>query len=203
MDNAFEIRLIEPNDVPLALEIYRPYVLHTAITFEYEVPTIVEFTEKMETITAEYPWLVCFHHGKMVGYAYAAKFRTRAAYQWSPESTIYMATDFQGRGVGRVLYETLFEVLRLQGYYNVYAGLLIPNEKSERLHKSTGFKEVGVYEKVGYKLGKWHDTKWFQLALRTHSDHPELPIKIAEIVESDALKAILQKANESLAVVLQ
>ncbi len=123
MNGDFEIRLITENDIASALEVYRPYVLNTAITFEYEVPTIEEFTQKMNTIIPEYPWLVCVHKDEVIGYAYGSKHRYRTAYQWSPESTVYLDGRFHGQGIARVLYETLFELLKLQGYINVYAGV--------------------------------------------------------------------------------
>jgi phosphinothricin acetyltransferase len=202
VENNFAIRLIKENDAAAILDIYKPYVLNTAITFEYDVPTIDEYSERIKANTSEYPWLVCTQNEKIVGYAYASKFRYRTAYQWSPESTIYLSPDVQGRGIAGVLYQTLFSILRLQGYFNVYAGVAIPNTKSEGLHLALGFKEIGVFENIGYKLGKWHNTRWFQLKLREHVDQPVPPGKIMDIQNTLELKQIIAEANSSLNTLL-
>ena len=198
MPSNYEIRLIQENDTQAVLDIYAPYVLNTYITFEYDVPTLQEFSEKIRTITSEYPWLVCLLDNKIIGYAYGSEHRHRTAYKWSPESTIYLTEDEQGKGIGRILYSTLFDILRLQGFFNVYAGVGIPNDRSERLHRSVGFQELGIFKKVGYKLGKWHDTKWFQLHLQEHMIDPPLPRSVAEIKSSTELHAILESANEMI-----
>jgi phosphinothricin acetyltransferase len=165
-DTTYSLRLITPADVQQVLDIYAPYVLHTAITFDYEVPSTDEFIHKIETITAQYPWIGYFEGDQLLGYAYASRHRPKAAYEWSPESTIYVREGHHGKGIGRILYEELFRLLREQGYFNVFAGVLIPNEGSERLHKSVGFEEIGIFRKIGYKLGNWQDVKWFQLRLQ-------------------------------------
>jgi L-amino acid N-acyltransferase YncA len=192
----YEIRFIQETDIQSVLNIYRPYVLNTYITFEYDVPTFEEFSKKIRTITLEYPWLVCLQDNQIIGYAYASEHRHRTAYKWSPESTIYLTENMQGKGIGRILYSTLFDILRLQGFFNVYAGVGMPNEKSERLHKAVGFQELGIFKKVGYKLGKWHDTKWFQLHLQEHIIDPCLPRSINEIKLSSEFHTILTIANE-------
>ncbi len=197
-NSSLEIRLIRNTDTAEVLEIYRHYVLNTHITFEYEVPTLEEFSNKIEHILLEYPWLVCCYNDGVVGYAYGSRHRAKTAYQWSPEATIYMRPEFQGRGVGRVLYDALFELLRLQGYFNVYAGVALPNEGSERLHRATGFDELGVFKKIGYKLGKWHDTKWFHLALAEHIDEPPAPKLLNEVVGDQEFIKVIASANEKL-----
>jgi L-amino acid N-acyltransferase YncA len=131
MTNRLEIRLINDGDAASSLEIYRHYVRSTVISFEYEVPDLNEFRKRIEHITSKYPWIVCVSNNEIIGYAYASDFRYREAYSWSCESTIYLKEGHQGKGTGRILYETLFKILNLQGYYNVFAGLAIPNEKSE------------------------------------------------------------------------
>lgn len=198
MNNNFEIRLIKETDCAETLAVYAPYVLNTSITFEYEVPSYDEYLNRIKTNTIDYPWLVCLFENKIIGFAYVSKFRARSAYQWSPESTIYMSESFQGKGIASILYHTLFDILKLQGFYNVYAGLLIPNEKSERLHIKLGFEEIGVFKKVGYKLGKWHDTKWFQIHLLPHLLNPEIPLSINDISEKSDFKEILKQANQQI-----
>ena len=192
------IRTIDKNDTQEVLEIYAYYVRNTAITFDYDVPNTSEFIKKIATITRDYPWLVCVENEKIIGYAYGSIHRTKMAYQWSPESTIYLANGTYRKGLGRVLYETLFSLLKLQGYVNVYAGVTIPNINSEEFHKALGFNEIGVFHRAGYKLQKWHDTKWFELHLAEHVSHAEAPKKLKEVINSDTFKTILQNANNLL-----
>lgn len=198
MNNKCTVRPITKNDTGAVLDIYRAYVLTTAITFEYDVPTEDEFLQRIAINTIDYPWLVCVDNDNIVGYAYGSKHRYKTAYQWSPESTIYLSAEAQGKGIGRVLYETLFAILKLQGYFNVYAGVALPNDKSERLHRALGFIEIGDFKKIGYKLGQWHDVRWFQLHLAEHIDNPPTPKTTREIIDSETCNLILSKANERL-----
>lgn len=198
MDNTFEIRLIKMTDTRDTLEIYKPYVQNTIVSFEYDVPTMEDFTDRIKTATEEFPWLVCLQDEKIIGYAYAHKHRFRSAYQWSPESTIYLKEGFHGRGLGKILYETLFSILKGQGYFNVFAGVGLPNEKSVNFHRASGFTDIGVFKKIGYKHGNWHDTHWFQLTLSGHITDPPQPKTIREIKESRELEAIIYNANQRL-----
>ncbi|MBC8047367.1 MAG: N-acetyltransferase [Fimbriimonadaceae bacterium] len=197
-ENIFTIRLITESDVSEVLEIYKPYVLNTIISFEYDAPSVEEYLQRIKTITAEYPWLVCSQGNKIIGYAYAGKHRYRTAYQWSPESTVYLSPEVHRKGIARILYETLFSILRLQGYFNVYAGIGLPNEKSVRFHKALGFEEIGIFKKVGYKFGNWHDTQWFQFNLIKHIENPPVPKTIKEIENNSDFKTILILANEQM-----
>jgi L-amino acid N-acyltransferase YncA len=196
MKNNFEIRLINETDTQAVLDIYKYYVDHTIISFEYEVPTNEEYIERIKTNTDKYSWLVCLCNNKIVGFAYGSAHRCRTAYQWSPESTIYLAPDFQTKGIGRILYETLFSLLKVQGYYNVFAGVALPNEKSIGFHKALGFEEIGIFKKIGYKHGNWHDTHWFQLHLTEHIFNPTTPKKLHEVVSCSVFQTILTAANE-------
>lgn len=198
MPNNFIVRLVEKNDAASILNIYGPYVLNTAITFEYDVPTIDEYMNRIETAISEFPWLVCLQSNEIVGYAYATKFRYRTAYQWSPESTIYLSPSIQGKGVARILYETLFEILKLQGYFSVFAGVAIPNEQSEGLHIGTGFEEIGVFKNIGYKLREWHSTRWYQLKLQKYISEPNVPVNINRCKLTQEFRNIIEEANVRL-----
>jgi L-amino acid N-acyltransferase YncA len=198
MKNNFSIRLIRDSDATAVLNIYKPYVLDTAISFEYDPPSELEFLQRIKTIASEYPWLVCLEGEKILGYAYASRHRARTAYDWSAESTVYMLADQQRKGFARILYETVFEILRLQGYFNVYAGITLPNEKSVGFHRALGFNEIGTYKNIGYKLGHWHDTYWMQLSLAEHIHDPSFPKKMNEISGTVVFESILKKANEKL-----
>jgi L-amino acid N-acyltransferase YncA len=196
MGNKFTFRLITEADAVEVLEIYKPYVRDTIISFEYEVPTLDDFLRRIKVVSLEYPWLLCLQDDKIVGYAYASKHRDRTAYQWSVDSAVYLSPAVHRKGIARILYESLFSLLRLQGFFNVYAGISLPNEKSVGFHEAMGFEEIGVYKKTGYKHGSWHNTAWFQLGLTEHLENPPKPKKISEIVESAAFGAILSSANQ-------
>lgn len=196
MKSKFEVRLITEADTAAVLDIYRPFVQHTIISFEYEVPTLDEFHARIRSTIYDYPWLVCLCDNEIIGYAYASKHRNRAAYQWSPECSVYITNDLQGHGVGRILYETLFSILRLQGHFNVFACIGLPNDRSVAFHKSLGFENIGIFKKVGCKLGAWHDTNWFQLRLSKHIDYPPIPHKMEEIAMTETLQRILLAATE-------
>jgi L-amino acid N-acyltransferase YncA len=196
MNSKYSIRLITENDVNEVLGIYKYYVDNTVISFEYEAPTHEEYLQRIKTNTENYPWLVCLHEDKIIGFAYCSTHRYRTAYQWSPESTIYLAPDFHAKGIGRILYKTLFSLLTLQGYYNVFAGVALPNEKSVGFHKALGFEEIGIFKNIGYKHGSWHHTHWFQLTLNEHKSNPATPKKMEEIISSEGFSAAIHSANK-------
>lgn len=198
MESLYTIRLAEKQDVPAMLEIYRHYVLHTVITFDYDVPSLAEFEEKIRGIQMNHPCLVVLQNDKIAGYAYGNEFRHKAAYQWCVESTVYLDKDVVGKGLGKALYTALFEIMALQGFYKVYAGVTLPNPLSEKLHLSTGFKELVVYEEVGFKAGAWHDTIWYELTLGSLQSDPQKPKPIDEVSQSATFRAILDEANRKL-----
>jgi L-amino acid N-acyltransferase YncA len=201
MADTYAIRLVTENDAKQILEIYKPYILDTIITFEYEVPSLEEFLRRIKTVSSEYPWLVCLLGKTIVGYAYASRHRERTAYQWSVDAAVYLSAAFHRKGIARILYESLFSILRLQGYYNVYAGISLPNEKSVGFHKAMGFEEIGIYKKTGYKQGSWHNTAWFQLHLSEHKEEPVIPGKITELIRTSSFGQILKMANEKAVMI--
>ncbi len=198
MSNTFHIRLIEDKDVEDVLSIYRHYVEHTAISFEYSCPSTSEFSERIRNTLQEFPWLVCVSDGTVIGYAFAHKHRPRTAYQWSSESSIYLSPAFQTKGIGRVLYQTLFDILRMQGYYSVFAGVALPNEKSVGLHQRLGFEDIGIFKNVGYKNGTWLDTRWFQLVLIPPDTDPIHPLPFPQIKHTEKFTTFLQQASTQI-----
>lgn len=196
MKSKFEIRLITEDDTAAVLDIYRPFVQHTIVSFEYGVPNYQEFQTRIQSTIYDYPWLVCLFESEIVGYAHATQHRSRTAYQWSAECSVYIKDEFQGMGIGRLLYETLFSILRLQGYFNVVACIGLPNETSVAFHKALGFETIGIFKKVGCKLGNWHDTFCCQLSLSEHINYPAPPHKMEEVVMSETLLRILTVASE-------
>ncbi|MGH2642978.1 MAG: GNAT family N-acetyltransferase [Chitinophagaceae bacterium] len=181
MNDNLKIRLIQTGDYSAVLNIYGPYVQNTAISFEYDIPPLSEFSKRIENITSFYPWLVAEIDNHIVGYAYASKHRSRNAYDWSVESSVYLLENYHRMGIAKELYTKLFEPLRLQGIVNVYAGITLPNIKSESFHAAMNFKPVGIYHKVGYKNNQWHDVLWMELALHQHNNNPPSPLSIEKI----------------------
>lgn len=186
------IRLVSDVDSASILDIYAPYISDTSITFECEVPTVQEFAKRVRSISEIYPWIVCRIDDCLAGYAYASQHHERVAYQWSVNLSVYIKDEYQRKGLARVLYTTLFELLGHLGYFRGLAGITYPNPKSERFHSNFGFRQVGVYHNVGYKLGQWHDVVWYEMAIKEPAQDPPdpLPIKSAE---NGVVSAILQK----------
>jgi len=166
------IRLASTDDAAAVAAIYQPYVAETVISFEVLPPTPEEMRSRMASVLERLPWLVYEHDGQVVGYAYASPHRAREAYQWSVDVAVYIHADRHRRGVGRSLYEELFGMLRRLGYVNAYAGITLPNPKSVGLHEAMGFRPVGVYRNVGFKLAAWCDVGWWHLQLQ---DLPAVP----------------------------
>jgi phosphinothricin acetyltransferase len=166
---AATIRLATANDAEQIQAIYAPYILHTAISFELEPPTVEEMRQRIVDLLPHWPWLVCEHGGKILGYVYASRHRSRAAYQWSTDVSVYIDEQCHRLGIGRALYSSLFAILALQGFYNAYAGITLPNSASVGLHEALGFQPIGVYRAVGFKFEAWHDVGWWQLVLQTHT----------------------------------
>lgn len=170
------------SDAKRILEIYSYYVQNTAITFEYEVPSLDEFKERMESIMRRYPYLVILKDGRIEGYAYAGAFVGRAAYDWSCETTIYIDHNSQRCGMGRIIYEALEDRLRDMGILNLYACIGYPTNNDEYLttnsadfHSHLGFVKVGEFHKCGYKFGRWYNMIWMEKIIGEHG-HDQKPV---------------------------
>jgi L-amino acid N-acyltransferase YncA len=159
------IRHAHAGDVPAMLAIYSPIVRDTTISFEYEPPTIAELEERLHAIQRHYPWLVAERAGEIAGYAYASFFRSRPAYQWATEVTVYVHPDHHRRGVAQALYRQLLDRLRAQGFRTAVAVITLPNAGSVGLHERMGFEPMGVLQRAGFKHGQWCDIGWWQLDL--------------------------------------
>lgn len=174
------VRLATADDAAAVQAIYAPVVRETAISFEWDPPSIEVMRSRITaTLEGGLPWLVLAGAGDVLGYAYAAPHRARRAYQWSVEVSVYVSRAARRSGVGRALYGSLFRVLALQRYVNAYAGATLPNEASVALHTAVGFREVGIYRRVGYKFGAWHDVIWWHRPLAEYTDAPEDPASLA------------------------
>lgn len=159
-----EIRPATGADAVAIAAIYAPYVTGAVVSFETEPPDAEEMGRRM-TAPPLLPWLVAERDGHIVGYAYALAHRARAAYRWGADVSVYLDESERGSGTGRALYAPLLDTLRDLGYAGAYAGITLPNPASVGLHEAMGFTLVGIYRRVGFKLGRWHDVGWWQLPL--------------------------------------
>ncbi len=178
------IRMATVEDCERILEIYTPYILNTTVSFETEVPSVEEFRERMKGIQAQFPWLVCEVDGKIAGYAYASKHAQRAAYQWSVDVSIYLDEAYHRMHIATDLYKALIDLVRAQGYYTAYALISVPNERSDMFHEKIGFRYAGTLHNAGYKLGQWHDLKYYEYELAAYPDVPVPPITIYELLKT-------------------
>ncbi|MDE5892046.1 MAG: GNAT family N-acetyltransferase [Acetatifactor sp.] len=173
----YEIRTVTTEDAPQLLAIYSYYVENTAITFEYEPPTLEEFKNRISNTLEKYPYLCILQKGIIQGYAYAGPFRTRAAYQWTAEMTIYLAPDAQKCGLGRIIYEALEQRLKEMGILNLYACIGYPRTEDEYLslnsaqfHEHMGYTKVGEFHNCGYKYGRWYDMIYMEKMIGEHME---------------------------------
>jgi len=172
-----KVRAATADDAAAIAAIYAPYVTGTVVSFETEAPDAGEIARRMGEADGHYPWFVACdpETGAVLGYAYATAFRTRPAYRFSVETTVYVADGAQRRGFGRQLYKTLLPVLEMQGYAQAIAAITLPNHASVTLHERLGFRQVGTYEKVGFKFREWRSVGLWQRALAPLSTRPEEP----------------------------
>lgn len=166
------VRDAKREDAEACAAIYAPYVTDSVITFELKPPTVEEMAARIAVAKVRHSWLILEDAGQVVGYAYGSEFKSRAAYRWSCEVSVYLEVARTRSGGGRMLYEALFERLAYRGYRTAIAGMTLPNAASEGLHRAMGFELVGIYRKIGWKHDAWHDVAFMQRALSTGEDPP-------------------------------
>ncbi|MFN2463587.1 MAG: arsinothricin resistance N-acetyltransferase ArsN1 family B [Candidatus Dormibacteria bacterium] len=170
-----KVREATENDAEACAAIYAPYVLDSAVSFEIDPPTPDEMAARIATSLGTHAWLVLEDEGRVVGYAYGSRFKSRAAYRWACEVSVYMEVGKHRHGGGRALYEVLLDRLRQRGFRMAIAGMTLPNDASVGLHESMGFEPVGTYRRIGFKHGAWHDVAWVQRELIPGDATPEEP----------------------------
>ena len=177
MENKEDIclRVACEEDAEALLDIYAPYVERTAVSFEYEVPSVEEFEERIRRISGRYPYLLAESEGEILGYAYASPFHERRAYSWAAETSIYLRSDRRRQGLGRKLYEALEDILRRQGITDLYACIACPEEEDPYLnrdsilfHQRMGFQTVGRFPSCGYKFHRWYHMVWMLKNIGEH-----------------------------------
>ena len=192
------IRFAVEADLPEILEIYAPYILNTAYSFEYTVPTLEEFTERFRSYTAQFPWLVWVEDGRVLGYAYGSRPWGRAAYSWNAEVSIYLSPAVHGRGIGRSLYAVLEEILKMQGYRIIYAVITSDNQDSIDFHKKVGYRFVAEFPGCGHKFGRRLGTVWLEKQVEFVEYPQSFPVSCHDVVENDGkLRNILDKLSIS------
>jgi L-amino acid N-acyltransferase YncA len=186
------IRLATEEDAAACLAIYAPVVEASAVSFELEPPSVEEMRGRIRSTLERTPWLVVEEGTVVWGYAYAAPFRARPAYQWTTEATVYVHHDHRGKRVGRALYTALLAVLRAADYRNVVGGITLPNPASVALHEGLGFRPTGAIRAAGFKLGGWHDVGFWQIQLRGDLAPAGPPRPLAHLLATPEWEAALE-----------
>lgn len=202
MENYVSIRMAEEKDAEALLRVYAPYVEETPITFEYKVPTVSEFAGRIREITKDFPYLVCEIDGEVAGYAYAAHYRNRAAYDWDCELSVYLAEDYHRAGIGTLLYEVLLELLSEMNYVHAYACITTEGKTSIRFHEAMGFTQTAFFSNCGYKSGRWYDVVWMDQILND-AKGPVLPVKRAAELAQETVGKLLSDCQKELETKLQ
>lgn len=201
MQNKISVRRVADSDAAALAELYAPFVVSddrrlSDVSFEYAAPDAEEFGQRIAAISADYPYLVCQRGDEYLGYAYAHAFVPRAAYQWGAEVTIYLAPAGQGRGLGKVLYDALENILRLQGAVKAYACVTASNEHSVKFHEAQGYRIVGTFKDTGFKHGHWLDMVWLEKTLAELPQEPR-PLTGWRQVNQESVEKILREANKA------
>lgn len=178
------IRIAKESDAAQMLAIYAPYVEDTTVSFEYTVPSLEEFTGRIGRITRQFPWLVYEENGQILGYAYASLPFERKAYGFIAEPSIYLREDAAGRGIGGKLYAVLEEILRRQGYQTLYALITQENTRSVHFHEKAGYRTFAVFERSGYKFGRWLGVCWMKKDLNVVENPSCFPVDWMTVVNS-------------------
>ena len=202
MKEAICVRLATAEDAEQLLEIYTPFVISedsslSNVSFELEAPDVEEFRQRIHDISAQFPYLVGEVQGQILGYVYCHPYRERLAYQWAVEVTIYLAPAGQGKGLGRLLYETMEKLLCLQGVTMAYSCITVGNDHSIKMHEALGYRLIGTFTNSGYKSGQWLDTVWLEKQLQPCPDQA-YNIKSWRELDPDAVAAVLTEATAKL-----
>ena len=176
MENPFHIRDFSTDDAAEILNIYRPYVLSGPYTFETTVPDFAEFETRLEQIVSNFPFFVLTRNNKILGYAYAYTHRERAAYRWAVETSVYLAPEAQGLGLGKTLYQHLLGHLKTRHFTHAFALIGLPNAASLHLHNACGFETQTIHTKAGWKNNLWIDVCWMKINLAHNENPPAEPL---------------------------
>jgi len=176
-----DIRVVTEDDAEAILELYAPIVRDTAISFEDDVPTVEGMRRRIRDTLVTYPWFVAEEDGVLLGYGHAGPLRTRAAYRWSAEVSMYIRDGVRHTGLGTAIGMKVTEALWRMGVCTLFGGTTLPNPASEAIYRRSGFEQVGVWRNAGFKLGRWHDVGWWQRALRDVDGDPPPFVPFSEL----------------------
>ena len=190
----YKIRTVQLSDAEAILKVYAPFITDTCISFEYIVPSVEEFAQRIASISAEYPYIVLEEDGEIVGYAYSHRYLERVAYSWDVEVTIYLAPKVQGKGLGVILYDTLEKLMALQNIKNLYSCITGDNVHSIEMHRAMGYELIGTFPKAGFKHNRWLDVVWMAKAIGEKENAPLPFVPFAE-VEASKIEEVLGKIN--------
>ena len=202
MQEAVCVRAAAPEDAEQLLEIYTPFVISedsslSNVSFELAAPDVEEFRQRIQDISKQFPYLVGEVNGQILGYVYCHPYRERLAYQWAVEVTIYLAPAGQGKGLGRLLYETMEKLLCLQGVTMAYSCITVGNDHSIKMHEALGYRLIGTFTNSGYKNGQWLDTVWLEKQLQPCPKQPD-NIKSWWEMDPDVVATVLTEATAKL-----
>lgn len=186
-----DFRLAKEDDAKEILAIYASYINIDNITFEYEVPNIIEFRQRIAKVITKYPYIVALYQGKIVGYTYASTFRDRIAYNWGLETSIYLTPEVKAQKLGKKLYTKLEQILKIQHITNLVASITYPNPQSIAFHEKMGYKKIAHFTKCGYKQGKWYDMIFMEKFINKH-ESPAKEIIYIEDIDKTIIDKILQ-----------
>ena len=193
----YKIRTVQLSDAEAILKVYAPFITDTCISLEYVVPSVEEFSQRIASISAEYPYIVLEENDEIVGYAYAHRYLERVAYSWDVEVTIYLAPKVQGKRLGVILYDALEKLMVLQNIKNLYSCITGDNVHSIEMHRSMGYELIGTFPKAGFKLDRWLDVVWMAKAISEKENAP-LPLVPFNEVEASSVNEVLNEINNVL-----
>lgn len=178
---SFKLRVATAADAGPIAAVYAPYVVSSAVSFEDAAPDAKAMAKRIAASIETFPWLIAEIDGFVIGFAFAGKYRERAAYRFTVETSVYVANDMRGQGIGRALYRALLGTLEQQGFTQAIAAIALPNDQSVDLHEAVGFQRAGHFREVGYKHGQWRDVGVWQRELTEPDDPPAEPRPFSEV----------------------
>lgn len=199
-EHTIQLRAAVPEDAASLLDIYAPYVADTAISFEYSVPSLAEFTQRIQNVLKRFPYLVAEKKSsrEILGYVYASPFHPREAYKWAVETSIYIRQGYTGLGLGRRLYEALERILKEQHIITLYACIAAPpgpdefvSDRSILFHQHMGYDLIAEFDRCAYKFGRWYNMVWMEKNILPHADIPKTPLTFDEVRSHTDVMAML------------
>lgn len=194
------LRIAVPDDAGALVAIYAPYVLNTAVTYEYEVPSAGEFRRRIVHTLENYPYVVAEVDGEIAGYAYTGRLGVRAAFAWAAETSIYIREDMHGLGIGRKLYDALEKFSQVQHIVTLHSAIAWSEDENDprltrgspAFHRHLGFTETAHFKHCGFKFDRWYDLLWMEKTLGVLPERPE-PFRPFPTLTAEECRACLDR----------